>query len=273
MKAAVLGSPIAHSLSPVMHRAAYAALGLDWTYEALEVTADRLPGFLSELDGTWAGLSLTMPLKEAVIPLVDALAEDARLVASVNTLIPVFAHDVERSVGWRGENTDIEGIVAALREAGVETAPTATILGSGATARSALAALARLGVSGIDICARRVDAAQRLVDIARQLGVAACVHGFEPDPGLLAARVVVATVPPGASDTWASAAGDTAGSTLLDVAYAQPSELGRVWRGASASGLSMLLWQAVEQVRLMTGHAAPVDVMREALERAQEART
>lgn len=138
-RAAVLGSPIAHSLSPVLHRAAYEAAGLTgWSYDSFDVDEAALPGFLDRLGPEWAGLSLTMPLKRAVIPLLDEVSDTAASVDAVNTL--VFTEDGRR----RGDNTDIPGMVAALREHGIEEVGSAAILGAGATASSALAALARI---------------------------------------------------------------------------------------------------------------------------------
>jgi shikimate dehydrogenase len=138
-RAAVLGSPIAHSLSPVLHRAAYEELGLDdWSYDRFEVDEAALPGFVGKLGPEWAGLSLTMPLKRAVIPLLDEISETASAVEAVNTV--VFTEDGRRL----GDNTDVPGMVAALRERGIEQVDSAAILGAGATASSALAALARI---------------------------------------------------------------------------------------------------------------------------------
>ncbi len=138
-RAAVLGSPIAHSLSPVLHRAAYGELGLDgWSYDRFDVDEAALPGFFADLGPEWAGLSLTMPLKRAVIPLLDEISETASSVDAVNTV--VFTEDGRRV----GDNTDIPGMVAALREHGIEQVDSAAILGAGATASSALAALARV---------------------------------------------------------------------------------------------------------------------------------
>lgn len=151
-RAAVLGSPIAHSLSPVLHNAAYRALGLDdWEYGRFELDEAGLPDFLAGLaPGTWAGFSLTMPLKRAVIPLLDEVSETALAVDAVNTL--VFEADGRRT----GDNTDVLGLVAALRERGIERVPSAAVLGAGATASSALAALARLGAEQITVyCAAR----------------------------------------------------------------------------------------------------------------------
>ena len=138
-RAAVLGSPIRHSLSPVLHRAAYAELGLKgWTYDRFEVDEKALPGFFETLGPEWAGLSLTMPLKRAVIPLLDGISETAASVDAVNTV--VFTEDGRRT----GDNTDIPGMVAALHEHGIDKVDTAAILGAGATASSALAALSRV---------------------------------------------------------------------------------------------------------------------------------
>lgn len=261
MRAAVLGSPIAHSLSPALHRAAYSALGLDWTYEAIEVTESDLPAFIGGLDASWAGLSLTMPLKETVIPLLDSVDEQARTVRAVNTVLPAGGR-------WHGCNTDIHGIVAAIdavRPADQALA-SATILGGGATARSAVAAMARLGVQDVTVCARRPEAAEDVVAVAAALGLSGRTAGFEPDAGVIAADVVVSTVPGEAAGPWRAVCGAAAG-VLLDVAYHPwPSALAQVWGGAgTASGRDMLLWQAVEQVRSMTGQPAPVAAMRAAL--------
>src|SRR5438874_13146920 len=137
MRAAVLGSPIAHSLSPVLHRAAYALLGLDWTYEAVECTADRLAAFVDGLDGQWAGLSLTMPLKTAVLPLLDTADSTVARAGAANTL-------VLREGRRDGANTDVPGLVAALSERDA-AASHAAVLGGGATARSAVVSRAEIG--------------------------------------------------------------------------------------------------------------------------------
>ncbi len=138
-RAAVLGSPIAHSLSPVLHRTAYEELGLTgWAYDRFEVDEAALPGFFETLGAEWAGLSLTMPLKRAVIPLLDGISETAASVDAVNTV--VFTQDGRRT----GDNTDIPGMVAALREHRIDKVEAAAVLGAGATASSALAALSRI---------------------------------------------------------------------------------------------------------------------------------
>ena len=150
-RAAVLGSPIEHSLSPVLHTAAYAALGLAaWTYTAIECDEAGLAALIASCDrqrASWAGLSLTMPLKRAVLPLLDRTEPLAVEVGGANTV--VFA-DGKR----HGYNTDVPGMVAALAEAGVTAPSGATILGAGATACAALAALRETGLTSAVVLVR-----------------------------------------------------------------------------------------------------------------------
>jgi len=256
----VLGSPISHSLSPALHRAAYRGLGLDWTYDAIEVDEAGLPAFLSGLGTEWAGLSLTMPLKEAVIPLLAEVDPEARSLRSVNTVLP-------GARGWRGTNTDVYGITQSLLERGLDATPrTATILGAGATARSAVAALVRLGARSVVVCARRPEAAFEVVELASRLGLPARSAPLDPDIGLVRADVVISTLPGDAAADWAPLAG-SAGGVLLDASYHPwPTPLAASWEsGRVASGRDMLLWQAVEQVRLMTGMEPDVALMASAL--------
>src|SRR5215469_253426 len=148
MKAAVLGSPIAHSLSPFLHRAAYAALGLDdWSYSLVECTSDRLAEFIGSLDASWAGLSLTMPLKRTVLPLLQHADPVAVATGGANTV-------VFRPEGRYGYNTDVQGIVDALHEAGAPVPGSVTIVGGGATACSALAAMRELGATTAEVVVR-----------------------------------------------------------------------------------------------------------------------
>lgn len=259
-RAAVLGSPIEHSLSPALHRAAYASLGLDWTYTAIDMDEARLPGFMAGLDATWAGLSLTMPLKECVIDLLDSVDEEARELRSVNTVVP-------RHGGWHGTNTDVNGIVQSVMRAGLVHPPaSATVLGAGATARSAVAGLRHLGASHVTVCARRPEAAESVARLARRLGLECEVRPIDADPGCVAADVVVSTLPGEAGRAWAVIASEAEG-ILLDASYHPwPTPLAAAWRGrAVASGRDMLLWQAVEQVRLMTGEEPDPQVMKAAL--------
>ena len=266
-RAAVLGSPIAHSLSPVLHRAAYAGLGLHgWTYDRFEVDEAALPGFLAGLGPEWAGLSLTMPLKRAVIPLLDEVSDTAARVEAVNTV--VLARDGRRL----GDNTDIPGMVAALRERGVEEVESAAVLGAGATAASAVAALA--GICSGEIVAY-VRSAARAAEMQRwgdRLGVRLRTAAWADAAEALHAPLVVATTPAGATDGLAAAVPARPG-TLFDVLYDPwPTALAGRWAargGLVVGGLDLLVHQAVLQVEQMTGRApAPLARMRAAGEHA-----
>ena len=266
-RAAVLGSPIAHSLSPVLHRAAYAELGLaDWTYESFDVDEAALPGFLEELGPEWAGLSLTMPLKRAVIPLLDGISETAASVDAVNTV--VLTGDGRRT----GDNTDIPGMVAALREHGIEKVETAAVLGAGATASSALAALARICTGEITVYVRSASRAAEMRGWAERLDVGVRIADWSDAEEALRAPLVVATTPAGTTDALAAAVPEMP-ATLFDVLYDPwPTALAARWSlsgGAVVSGLDLLVHQAVLQVERMTGRApAPLAAMRKAGERA-----
>ncbi|MFF8837831.1 shikimate dehydrogenase [Streptomyces sp. NPDC015130] len=270
-RAAVLGSPIAHSLSPVLHRAAYAELGLDdWSYDRFEVDEAGLPGFVAELDDSWAGLSLTMPLKRAIIPLLDEVSDTAAAVEAVNTV-------VVREDGRRvGDNTDIPGMIAALRERGVEKVESAAILGAGATASSALAALARVCAGPVTAYVRSEARAEEMRGWGERLGVDVRTADWERAAEALAAPLVVATTPAGTTNALATAVPDAVG-TLFDVLYDPwPTALAAAWAergGKVVGGLDLLVHQAVLQVEQMTGRTpAPLAAMRAAGERALAAR-
>ncbi|RII92921.1 shikimate dehydrogenase, partial [Clavibacter michiganensis] len=164
VRLAVLGSPIAHSLSPRLHAAAYAVLGLDWTYEAVECTGADLGGVIAGLGSDWRGLSLTMPLKRDVLPLLDVIDETARLAGAANTLL--LERDAAGAVVRRGANTDVAGIVRALGAAGVERSQRAVVLGAGSTAHSAVVALARMGAHEVVVAARRPEQGRELAPLA-----------------------------------------------------------------------------------------------------------
>lgn len=274
-RAAVLGSPVAHSLSPALHRAAYDALGLQgWDYGRHEVDEAGLAGFVEDLDASWRGLSLTMPLKEAAFAVADEVSETARRCRAINTLVPTPG-------GWVGDNTDVHGIVAALRAAGVGTPTTATVIGAGATARSALVAMAQLGVRGeVVVAARDEDKGAALADEMTGLGLDLTVEYLPgwPHRPFPHGSVVISTLPAGAGNEAAAAALPDAdrrlvgpevsefdGVTLLDVVYAGwPTPLATAARRQGATvvnGAQMLLHQAVRQVQLMTGRSAGPDVV------------
>ena len=280
-RAAVLGHPIEHSLSPVLHLAAYRALGLPWRYSRVDVTGDRLGDFVESLDASWVGLSLTMPLKVDVLPLLHEVDDVVLATRAANTLI---LRDGRRI----GANTDVVGIVRALGDASdAYSAPApagegavaiegpATVLGGGATARSALAALRQLGASSATVYVRRPEAAPDLQGTGDAIGLPVTVRPWDEASAGLGSALVVSTVPRGAADHLAAAVVSAPGG-LLDVVYDPwPTPLALAWGAAGgtvASGLDLLLHQAVEQIRLMTGRTPPVDVLRAALDEAARAR-
>jgi shikimate dehydrogenase len=268
-RCAVLGSPVAHSLSPALHRAAYAELGLDWEYDAREVTEDELSAFLDGLDETWRGLSLTMPLKRAVVPLVDELTERAVQAQAANTVILDHGRRV-------GHNTDIPGAVAAIRERTGAEVPSAVILGGGATAASMLLALADLGCTSVRIVVRDAGRVQETLDAASR-------HPARPMVEVLtfreAARVaeslrpaaLVSTIPAEAQTEAVLRLARTA-SVVFEVVYDPwPTPLARLAEDEGktlVTGLDLLVHQAALQVRLMTGAEAPLGAMRAAGEAA-----
>ena len=264
MKAAVLGSPIAHSLSPVLHRAGYAALGLpDWTYAAIECDEAGLPELVATCGPDWAGLSLTMPLKRAILPLLDRTEPLAADVVGVNTV--VFDH-------WKrhGYNTDVPGMVAALAEAGVTAPSSAVILGAGATACSALAALRATGLRTVTVAVRDSARAASLLTVAARLGVQVELQPL-PAAGDSGPDLLISTVPAGAADFLAAklAAGLPVPACVFDVIYAPwPTRLGQAAEQAGATvvgGFELLLHQAGGQFELMTGRTpAPLEAMRAA---------
>jgi shikimate dehydrogenase len=266
-RAAVLGSPIGHSLSPVLHRAAYAELGLEgWTYDRFDVDEAALPDFFEQLGPEWAGLSLTMPLKRAVIPLLDEISATASSVDAVNTV--VLTEDGRRV----GDNTDIPGLVAALREHGVEKVETAAILGAGATASSALAALTRVCTGEVAVYVRSRARADEMRGWAERLDADVRVEDWADAAEALCAPLVVATTPAGATDALAASVPEMP-ATLFDVLYDPwPTALAARWSaygGAVVGGLDLLLHQAVLQVEQMTGRSpVPLGAMRTAGERA-----
>ncbi|GAA0292646.1 shikimate dehydrogenase [Streptomyces polychromogenes] len=270
-RAAVLGSPIEHSLSPVLHRAAYRELGLgDWSYDRFEIDEASLPGFVADLGPEWAGFSLTMPLKRAVIPLLDEISDTAASVEAVNTL--VLTEDGRRV----GDNTDIPGIVAALHERGVDEVPAAAVLGAGATASSALAALARICTGEITAYVRSEARADEMRGWGERLGVDVRTADWSRAAEALHAPLVIATTPAGATDALAAAVPAAPGA-LFDVLYDPwPTALAAAWSGRGGTllgGLDLLVHQAVLQVELMTGRApGPLAAMRAAGERALAAR-
>jgi shikimate dehydrogenase len=260
VRAAVLGRPVGHSLSPLLHRAAYAALGLtDWTYDALDVGAEDLPVLLAGLGEEWRGFSVTMPCKQAAVEVADVVEPLPRLLHAANTLV----HTGE---GWRAENTDVTGIGMALQLAGVEAVDRAAILGAGGTAAAAAVALASLGARHVDVVVRDTSRAGDLLRVLETLAVPTTVVSLRE--AVVDATVVVSTVPV-AGQPDVAALPWQADQTGLDVLYDPwPTPLATAVTtagGTVVGGLDVLFWQATVQVELMTGQPAPIEAMRAAL--------
>lgn len=254
-RAAVLGSPIAHSRSPQLHLAAYRALGLhEWTYERIECAEDELPAVVSGFGPEWVGVSVTMPGKFAALRFADEATDRARLVGSANTL-------VRTATGWRADNTDVDGVAGALESVDGPAA----VVGSGGTAPAAVVGLATLGATNVQIVARNRDRAAPLVELAERIGMQSrWVELGKPVSGVAA---VVSTVP---ADVAGAHAKSLAGTpVLLDAIYDPwPTPLALAVEesgGRAISGLQMLLNQAFAQVEQFTGRPAPKDEMRAAL--------
>ncbi|HET6759315.1 MAG TPA: shikimate dehydrogenase [Propionibacteriaceae bacterium] len=257
-RCAVLGSPIQHSLSPALHRAAYAHLGLDWTYDRVEVDERGLAAFVRGLDASWRGLSLTMPLKVAVLELGD-VDQLASLAGAGNTLI---VEGGSRTV----HNTDVGGLRWAVGEVTTSPLTRVTILGAGATASAALIAASQLGAQQVTIVVRTPARAEPLRPLAVQLGVELDIRPWWarlPD-----ADLAVSTVVSGAADTIAPSVVDTV-PVIVDVIYDPwPTVLATTAEGAGCTvinGRDLLVGQALLQIELMTGHAVPAEVLYAAL--------
>ncbi|WP_434612271.1 shikimate dehydrogenase [Arthrobacter sp. A5] len=277
MYGAVLGHPIGHSKSPAMHSAAYARLGLPYVYTALDTEASGLAALFARVraERNWFGLSVTMPLKTAVLPLLDALEPVAAALRAVNTVV-VDREDPDRQ-RLVGHNTDVTGIVNALRFAGIGERPTAAVLGGGGTAVSAVAALQRLGAPAADIFVRGSGSAAPATDAGSAVGLSCRLRPWTETAAALADYdVVISTLPPRAADPLADSLPPSSlrGRLLLDVAYDPwPSALAAAWElrgGTIVPGIEMLLYQGVEQVRLFTAgsaHSTPdvINVMCDAI--------
>ncbi|MGQ4453198.1 shikimate dehydrogenase [[Kitasatospora] papulosa] len=257
---ALLGSPVNGALSPVLHRAAYKAMGLPWTYHAIECPPQDLPHFLGTLDGGWRGFSLTMPLKRTVVPLLDETSETVTRIGAANTIV------VTASGRLLGENTDLYGVMQALREANVTTATTVTVLGAGATACTALAVGRELGCDQAVVIARDTRRASSLLGpTAERIGIKIIIKPWTAVDHHLAVDLVVSALPPHAADALAPLWKPGTG-TLMDVVYRPwPSRFAHAAQGAGrrvVGGLPMLVHQAAQQVALQTGRSpAPVTEM------------
>ena len=250
---AVLGSPIAHSRSPELHRAAYGVLGLDLSFERVEVDESGFEAFWAGLDDTWRGFAVTMPLKRVVSGVLDRVDAVARRAGAVNTVL--LADD-----GAHGFNTDVYGIRMALGELGVARPASAAVLGAGATAASVLVALAESGTESVRLVVRSPERAAAARGLGERLGLGVSVGTFA-DPLEAGLDAVVSTLPGGVALSRAqlealAPAALRFRAPLLDIAYGSPSALVAAWEasgGRAATGLGMLLHQAVQQVRIVVG--------------------
>ncbi|WP_254367384.1 shikimate dehydrogenase [Microbacterium sp. NC79] len=257
----VWGDPIAHSRSPLLHTAAYAALGLDWQYSRRQVTAEQFDAELAGLDDSYRGLSLTMPLKEAAFAVAGWRDERAERTGAVNTLLLGAGAP-------RGFNTDIGGFLGALRENGVTEITRARIIGAGATASSAMVALAEAGAETVEVIARTPAKAMPILHAAGALGITATAIAMDDVSRFGEVDATIATLPGGTMISAASAErlAET-GGVLLDAVYAPwPTQLADAFGSVgkpSASGELMLLHQALLQVRVFVNEDVHAPLMNE----------
>jgi shikimate dehydrogenase len=268
VRAAVLGKPISHSLSPVIHNAGYAAAGLaGWSYTAIECAEAELSDLVAGLGLEWAGLSLTMPLKEVGLVVAGEVSPVAAAVGAANTLVR------RPDDSWYADNTDVPGMVSVLQSAGVPAGVTVTVLGAGGTARAALAAAAQLQAKRVTVVARRPEAIDELRPVAQALGVALVPADWAEAASHATADVVISTVPKGVADPLAGQISWLPSTVLFDALYDPwPTPLAAAARDAGCRivpGLDLLLAQAVGQFEHFTGVPAPISAMRAALAAAR----
>lgn len=282
-RAGVTGHPIHHSKSPLLHRAAYRLLDFDCSYDAIDIEPEVLKTFMAgfRADHGWCGLSVTMPHKAAMLGYMDVVTDTVSALGVLNTVTVGKSPDGKRKL--TGHNTDVAGIVGALAHAGVSTPKTVVILGGGGTASAAVAAAQQFGAERIEVYVRSVPRAASLQRTADRLGANISLSPFGGAVrGIAAADVVISTLPPFGGDALATdleatdaeveaaatdlearatrqdgGPGALMGKVLLDVAYEPwPSALATAWErrgGSTVPGLEMLLYQAIEQVRLFSG--------------------
>ena len=260
---AVFGSPIEHSRSPILHAAAYEALGLDWSHSKCRVEADEFRGVLDSLDTSWRGLSLTMPLKHEGFLAAGSVDSHGTYTQGVNTLS--FAY-LEGFRIVRGYNTDVYGITASFAAAGLQNCSRGTILGGGATALSALVALDELGAQSASVVLRDVRKAESLVSLGREIGIRVDVYSLTDLESVPSADAVISSIP-GAAEIDLEPLERAFGAIMLDVAYdVWPSPRAAAWSqrgGVAISGLSMLAYQAIKQVRIFTAGVPDQELPRE----------
>lgn len=269
MRAAVLGSPIAHSLSPAMHRAAYAAAGLDWTYEAIEVPAGGLAGFVEARDDEWRGLSVTAPLKAEAAACASSRTDVVERLGVANTLV----HD--GAGRWSADNTDIPGAVNALAEAGVTGVRSVRILGGGATATAMAHAVASVGATSVEIAVRDTARAEGALAAGLAAGADEVRAVSLQDASSEHVDLLISTIPVVAvaerADAWAGSA-----DALFDVVYDPwPTALALAAEARGlpvVSGLDLLAHQAILQLEQMARVQVDADLLRAAAQAELAAR-
>lgn len=262
IKAAVLGSPISHSLSPIIHRAAYFELGLAASYEAIEVGAGELKKFLDSLDNSWTGFSLTMPLKEEVLKLADFIDPIASKITSANTLF-------KGGPGWSATSTDITGIKSVIASNCNREIDSVLVIGAGATARAV--------VGACDLIAQKITVMSRSpARISQMLPCASRAKldfiSWGQDSLIGKVDLVVNTTPKFVADSLASQLSSKPHGALLEVLYQPwPTALLSRWQSLGADtidGLELLINQGMDQIEIFTGktldRAALSKVMRSA---------
>lgn len=262
-RCAIVGTPVGHSRSPVLHRAGYAALGLiGWEYSRIECDEAGLPVLLTTLGTDWAGLSVTMPAKAAAAAAADRSSDRVQLLGVANTL-------VHNGSGWDADNTDVDGVRGALNAGGLSEPGTVLLLGGGGTALSALLAVAEMGAQRVIVAGRRPQSRAAALALAAEVGIPAvgcAVTEQDLAAAMAGVDLVLSAVPAGAADAYASILAPA--PVLLDVVYHPwPTPLAAA-RGAdrvTLTGLDMLLHQALRQFELHTGRPAPATAMRAAL--------
>jgi shikimate dehydrogenase len=262
---AVLGSPIAHSQSPALHAAAYRVLGLDWHYGSADVTGETLAAFVASRDYSWRGLSLTMPLKRDILPLLDTIDDVVARTGAVNTVLFGGA-DGRRSLA--GFNTDVDGITRAFQRAGHGELGSVLVLGGGATAASAIEAACRMSAHTVVVAVRTPSRASALAEPGRFPGTTVTIQALGEAP-TTAPDAVVSTLPNGTALELSFAESTRRGAILFDVAYKPwPTTLAQSWYAAGGSvipGIEMLVEQALVQVRVFVNGSPDAVLDREEL--------
>lgn len=251
-----------------MHRAAYSALGLTgWTYDAIEVDGAGLPELVRGVGPEWVGFSVTMPGKSAAAAIADSVSERVRRLGVANTLI-------HRGDTWFAENTDVDGVIGALRAAGAPSPRRALLVGGGGSALAALAGVAEMGLTSVTVAGRQLSSTAAALKLAAELGLE-FAHCDVDEASIKAVAssvdLVIAMVPAGAADHLADVLAEV--PVLFDAIYHPwPTPLAAAGgpHRITVTGLDMLLHQAFRQVELMTGFPAPVAIMRDALRAASK---